>query len=165
MLPLPINPGDALAQIINPVLDLLPQAMRSDEARVLMLAIGLQESGLAARAQLNGGPALGLWQNEQGGMVRGVLKSTATRSYALALCEALGVPATEAAVWDALEDDDLLAGGIARLGLWADPLPLPAIGDAHSGWLCYARNWRPGKPRPGAWGDNYDAACAAVRGA
>lgn len=162
MLPLPIKPGDALAQIINPALDELPQAMRSAQARVLMLAIALQESGLSYRAQLNGGPALGLWQNEQEGMVRGVLKSSSTRGYALALCEAHRVPATEAAVWDALEDDDLLAAGIARLGLWADPNPLPEVRDVHGGWLCYLRNWRPGRPRPGDWGDNYDAACAAL---
>jgi hypothetical protein len=65
-------------------------------------------------------------------------------------------------VYAALVEDDVLAAGFARLGLWADPQPLPAIGDVHGGWDCYLRNWRPGRPRPEHWGDNYDAACAAV---
>jgi len=164
MLELPIQPKDALTGIVNPALELLPQAMRSDEARVMQIAIALQESGLATRAQYDGGPALGLWQNEQGGMVRGVLKGRATRRYALQLCEVRSVEPIESAVWDALEDDDILACGIARLGLWADPHPLPDVKDIDGGWNCYHRNWRPGKPRPLAWLANFAKAYMAVIG-
>lgn len=164
MLPLPVKPADALAGIIVPALDLLPQKMRSDEAKLMLLAIGLQESGFATRAQFDNGPALGFWQAEVTGMVRGVLKSTATRSYALALCEARNVQPIESAVWDALEDDDLLACGIARLGLWADPQHLPALGHIDSAWECYLRNWRPGRPRSNTWAAHYAAAYQAVTG-
>ena len=50
---------------------LLPPAMDTPDARVLLLAIGLQESKFSHRLQI-GGPARGYWQFEQGGGVRGV---------------------------------------------------------------------------------------------
>lgn len=162
MIALPVAPADALEQIIFPALELLPDAMNTPQARVMLLAIGLQESGFATRSQFDNGPALGFWQNEQGGMVRGVLKSRATRNYALQLCAVRSVAPIESVVWDALEDDDILACGIARLGLWADPKPLPALTDVEGGWLCYSRNWRPGRPRPNEWLHNYATAYKAV---
>lgn len=55
---------------IAPALAMLPARMRSDAAEVLLLAIGLQESGLIHRHQI-GGPAHGLLQFERGGGVRG----------------------------------------------------------------------------------------------
>lgn len=150
-----------LTDAIEPALALLPSAMDSLAARVMLIAIGLQESGLTTLQQI-GGPAHGLWQAEKGGMVRGVLKNPRTMLSAARLCQARHVPATEADVYEALLTDDVLAAGIARLGLWADLAPLPAIGDVHGAWNCYLRNWRPGKPRPADWGDNYAAAVAAI---
>lgn len=143
--------------IIDPALALLP-TMAGDTACVMLVAIGLQESGFTAREQA-GGPAHGFWQFEKGG-VRAVLKNPRTMLSAAKLCQARNVPATEADVYEALLDDDILAAGFARLLLWADPQPLPT--DVHGAWNCYLRNWRPGRPRPEHWGDNYDAAVAAV---
>lgn len=157
-----MTPAVCLASAIDPALAILPGSMRSDAARVMLLAIGLQESSLTTRRQFHG-PAHGLWQFEKGGGVRGVLKNPRTMLAAAQLCQTCNVAATEAAVYEALLADDVLAAGFARLCLWADPQPLPAIGDVHGGWQCYLRNWRPGKPRPGDWGDNYDAAVAAAR--
>ncbi len=37
-------------------------------------------------------------------------------------------------------------GVFARLLLWTDAKPLPAIGDEQGAWDYYLRNWRPGKP-------------------
>lgn len=156
-----MTPRECLDGCINPALSLLPPAMASDAARLQMLAIALQESGLTTRQQV-GGPAHGLWQFEKGGGVRGVLKNPRTMLAAAKLCQSRNVLATEADVYAALLADDVLAAGFARLFLWADPNPLPTIGDVHGAWNCYIRNWRPGKPRPGDWGDNYELAVTAV---
>jgi len=152
---------------INPALAFLPAHMDSPAARVLLVAIGLQESGLVNRFQLTDtrggkGPARGLWQNERGGGVRGVCNSSATTEQARLLCHERGVSFDPGAIWARLEYDDVLAAGFARLILWADPLPLPNLFDADAGWLCYLRNWRPGKPRPEPWAGYHMAAVAAV---
>lgn len=132
----------------------------SHEARVLLLAIAGQESGWKSRLQV-GGPARGFWQFERGGGVRGVLNHPATSHHAAALLAGLHLPADDFDVANALATNDNLATGFARLLLWTDPHPLPAIGDEAAGWDCYLRNWRPGKPRPVDWSANYAAAVAA----
>ena len=140
---------------IFPALADLPPKFYTPEALQLQLAIGLQESKLKDRWQvLNGGrkgPARGLWQFEQGGGVKGVLKHAATATLAAEACARHGVPATPAAVWAALENNDVLAATFARLLMWTDPKPLPAPNDTEGGWAYYERNWRPGKPHPATW--------------
>lgn len=146
---------DAYTRAIDRAFELLPEKMRSDKAKVLLLAIGFQESGFAARRQYGNGPARGFWQFEQAGGVLGVLAHHATASAARALCHELSVPPFAPDVHAALEHDDLLAAGFARLLLWADRNPLPEIGDVDGGWACYLRNWRPGKPHVERWAENY----------
>jgi hypothetical protein len=165
MLSLPASASQVLAQVIIPSFaHLLPAKFDSPEARAMLLASGGQESGFATRQQI-GGPAHGLWQNEQGGMVHGVLTNSATSRYARSFCSLQCVAPIESDVYAAIKFDDLLACAIARLGLWADPQPLPALGDEQGAWACYLRNWRPGKPRPDSWPANYAAAVKAVAGA
>lgn len=149
------------AQAIAPALALLPARMTSPEAEVMMIAIGLQESGLVHRRQI-GGPARGLLQFETGG-VRGVLQHEASRSHALALCAARGVEPTTAAVYARLEHDDVLAMAVGRLLLWTDPKPLPALGKADEAWALYLRTWRPGKPHRNRWDACYAAALREIR--
>src|SRR5690625_3810783 len=96
-LPLPMSPDTALCAVINPALSMLPSKMTSDDARVQMIAMALQESGLAAREQ-HVGPARGLWQFEKGGGVRGVLKFPTTKDYAVMVCNQCGVELTERVV-------------------------------------------------------------------
>ena len=143
---------------INPALKLLPEKMDSQEARVMMLAIGLQESRLTYRVQVSPnmpsmkGPARGLWQFERGGGCVGVLTHKATREYAKKICAALDVPADSGSVWAELEHNDILAAAFARLLLYSDPQPLPALTDSMAGWRLYAlRTWRPGSPHPETW--------------
>lgn len=140
------------SQAINPALSMLPSAMsrQPEKLMTLMLAIGLQESRFKNRRQING-PARGYWQFERGGGVRGVLLHKASRDAAVALCKARGVAPNDQAVYAALERDDVLAAGFARLLLWTDPRPLPEIGDADAAWDYYIRNWRPGKPHRETW--------------
>jgi len=72
------------------------------------------------------------------------------------------VAPVESDVYWALLTDDLLACAIARLILWCDPNPLPAIGDADGAWRCYVETWRPGKPHAIRWAANYQMALDAV---
>lgn len=149
---------------IDEAMSILPDRMDSKEARVMLLAIGLQESRLVHRRQLVGnpprptGPATGLWQFERGGGVVGVLQHHATRTHARTLCNARNVEPTSQAVWQALQHDDVLAAGFARLLLWSDPRSLPEIGNKQGALDLYIRTWRPGKPKPKVWGDNYEQA-------
>ena len=147
---------------IDPALALLPAKMDTSAVRVMLLAIGLQESRFIHRRQI-GGPARGFWQYEKGGGVRGVLTHASTKEHAQAVCKARGVPATADAVYDALDKDDVLAAAFARLLLWSDPKTLPALGDADAAWALYLRTWRPGKPHPETWPDLYRQAVAEVR--
>lgn len=149
------------AAAIAPALALLPARMTSPAAEVMLLAIGLQESGLIHRRQI-GGPARGLFQFEQGGGVRGVLLHSLSRQHALAVCEARGVAPSAAAVYAALEHDDILAAAFARLLLWSDPAPLPEVGEVGASWDLYLRTWRPGKPHRHSWDRIYARAMEEV---
>lgn len=147
---------------IDPALQLLPAKMDTPEARVMLLAIGLQESRFAYRFQkvagrpYEKGPARSFWQGERGGgMVRGVRTHPESARHANMLYSARGVKADDTAIWNAIETDDVLAAGLARLLLWTDPYRLPELGDAQSAWELYMRTWRPGKPHRGTWDDFY----------
>lgn len=137
----------------------------SPELRAMLLSIGLQESGFTERAQVlaggGKGPARGFWQFEQGG-VRGVFKHPASNEPLRILCRARDVNFDPLQIWAALEHDDILAAGVARLLLLTDPRPLPALDDVDGAWACYQRNWRPGKPHPDRWPANHAAACKQV---
>jgi hypothetical protein len=153
---------------INPALSLLPQKMDSDAARVLLLAIGLQESRLKFRHQKTSdpytkGPARGLWQFERGGGVVGVMLHDKSRLHAETLCKSRAVPHDSILVHARLEFDDILAAGFARLLLWTDIKQLPAVDASHDEtWDYYIRNWRPGKPHRETWDEFHAQARAQV---
>ena len=96
-----------------------------------------------------------------------MLNHRSTQRYALALCYQQQV-FDQGVTWVdrtgvhlsymQLAKDDILAAGFARLLLWSDPQPLPAIGDQQAAWQLYLRTWRPGKPRATAWPLNYQQA-------
>jgi hypothetical protein len=168
-----ITPPPRARQAVNEALSILPNAMDTADARVMLYAIGLQESRFQHRRQLikkagklvPEGPAKGFWQFERGGGCRGVLEHWASRDLARSLCLQRNVHATPQALWDALEHDDLLAAGIARLLLWTDPKPLPKVLEPRAeaqAWCYYERVWRPGKPHPETWDDCWRAAVKAV---
>lgn len=168
MTPLPMTVETLLAEAVEPALALLPSAMTSPEAIVAMLAIAQQESGLRSRWQIidanrpeKMGPARGLWQFERGG-VAGVIRHSASRYWAASLCKQRGAAFESMAVWRALEIDDVLAAGIARLLLFTDAKRLPEVGAGDACWELYARTWRPGRPHRATWGKNYARAIGAL---
>lgn len=149
--------------VIDAAAHLLPLRLDTPEARVMQLAISGQEAAWKYRRQI-GGPAKGLWQFEKGGGVKGVLMHPSTDDMAVAVCRLRNVAPSTDEVYPALDKDDLLACAFARLLLYSDPKPLPKIGDADAAWNYYLRNWRPGKPHPDAWCNNYSMAVAVVMG-
>lgn len=160
------NLGDILDQAIDPALRLLPVEMSSDRARVMLLAIGLQESRFEYRRQVKG-PARGFWQFECGtqasrGGVWGVCLHPLTSLHANVLCASRGVKFNAVYIYAALENDDILAAGIARLMLWTDPAMLPT--QQQAAWELYLRTWRPGKPYPQTWPGLFARATEAMVG-
>lgn len=146
---------------ITPALGLLPANRDTREARVMLLAIGLQESRFVHRRQIKG-PAVGFWQFERGGGVRGVLAHASSWADAHAVCAIRDVEPTSTGVYNSLAHDDILAAAFARMLLWTDPQRLPSLGDADGAWSLYLRTWRPGKPHPETWPALYAQALAAV---
>ena len=153
--------SEIISTAIEPAYALLPDRMRSDEANVMMLAIGLQESRFMHRKQI-GGPARGFWQFERGGGVAGVLRHHASKGFALKVCDARGVAPVAEQVYQRLEFDDVLSAAFARLLLFTDPHALPKIGECAKAWDYYERNWRPGKPHRKTWDALYAQALEQV---
>lgn len=162
-------PAHVLAAI-DGALGLLPREMDTLEARVMLLAIGLQESRFQHRRQLikKGGellplgPATGYWQFERGGGCRGIVDHPASRYWAYRICSTREVAFTATAIWRALELDDVLAAAAARLLLFTDPKRLPELGDEKGGWNLYLRTWRPGKPHRDTWPALYAKALSTL---
>lgn len=141
---------------------LLPGVMDTPSARAALLTIGLQESRFEHRAQV-GGPAHGFWQFEKGG-VTGVLEHPVSRAYALQVCHELLYLATPAAVYTAIEHNDVLACCFARLLLWTLPGVLAARGGGVDlAWQQYVESWRPGKPHRDSWGAYFEQAWGMVQ--
>lgn len=162
-----MNLDTVIKTILDPGLAQLPMAMDTPKARVMLLAIGQQESKFQYRAQvLNGGgkgPARGFWQFEKGGGVKGVMNHSVTSGHAHRLSLSRNVAWDAGLIWARLESDDLLACGFARLLLYSDPKPLPDLDDVEGAWELYAeRAWRPGKPHPETWPGYHAAARQAL---
>ena len=157
-----------LHESINPALAMLPPKMDTPEARVQLLATGLQESRFMYRFQKIAGrpyvkgPAKSFYQMERGGGVLGVLTHPASKFHAKEVCAIRNVAADSNAVWGAIETDDILAACFARLLLFTDPMQLPACGNVAGAWQMYLDCWRPGKPHPDTWGEFHAQARSQV---
>jgi hypothetical protein len=152
---------------LNAALALLPERMNTIEARVIVHAIGMQESKFATRVQFspkaagNRGPARGLHQFERGG-ITGLMKHPATKDHLVSLCAARQVDFHLDAIYSAIETDDILDAGLSRLNLWWDAAALPRMNQPWLGWELYLRTWRPGHPRKNDWMDSWESACLAL---
>lgn len=137
---------------VEAAFQLLPIKMDSRAARVILAAIGFQESGYKVRIQYDNGPARSYWQFENGRLsgINGVLTHKSTAKLAKGVCEACGVAPERMTVWKAMETDDVLGAAFARLLMYTDPKSLPD--NADDAWEMYAKRlWRPGKPHPEKW--------------
>lgn len=172
MLSLPTTPKEFLEKAVIPGLALLPLKMDSIEARVMLVAIAQQESGLRHRFQVvqgkpgAKGPARSLYQAERGskasrGGVWGVYLHEASSAHLQRVCQERDVAFTPDAIYAAIEVDDVFASAFARLLLWTDAKALPKPNDAAGAWECYMRVWRPGKPHERTWRAYHAAALTA----
>lgn len=155
---------DLNAGAVSGAFKLLPAKLDTKAARVQLLAIAGQESGLIHQRQV-GGPARGLMQFEQGGGVIGVMQHKVSRDLAATVCEKLGIRFDSGAVMMALADTgslDRLDFAFGRLLLLTDPQAVPDIGRLEEAWLMYKRVWRPGKPHRDRWDYWYEIAVKAV---
>ena len=150
-----------LRDAIIPALAVLPARMTSKQAMAMLIAIGLQESGLTQRRQV-GGPARGLWQFEVNGC-KGVLEHKSTKHVAAFVCGHAVVNPTKESVHAALANDDILAAAFARMLLWTLPGDLAGEDDCDLGWAQYLDAWRPGKPRQAAWGAYFRTSWGVVK--
>lgn len=134
---------------INQAFLLLPAKMDTPLARVILAAIGFQESSYETRVQYGGGPARSFWQFEKGG-IKGVMRHKASAQLALDVCTARHIDFDNVKIWNAMETDDVLGAVFARLLMYTDAASLPDSSD--ESWTMYAdRLWRPGKPHPEKW--------------
>lgn len=134
---------------VDEAFQLLPIKMDSRAARVILAAIGYQESGYQVRIQYGNGPARSFWQFEKGG-IKGVMLHKASARLALEVCEKRGVEFNSELIWKAMETDDVLGAAFARLLMYTDPKALPD--NPEDAWEMYAKRlWRPGKPHPDKW--------------
>jgi hypothetical protein len=156
--------------IVDKAMALLGPKFDSDEARVMMYAIGYQESLFKHRKQMplrKGmpfGPARSFWQFEKNGGVAGVLSHQSTKEIIRQICSELGVTCLKENVWQMMGENDALGACMARLLLYTDPRPLPMVGDTMNSWQYYLDNWRPGKPHPSKWNENYRSAMRVFTG-
>ena len=88
------------------------------------------------------------------------MRHAATKEHARRICHLLCVEPTPAAVWTAIEYQDVLAACFARLLLWTDARPLPNADEPEAGWEIYQRTWRPGRPHQATWAANFAAGWA-----
>ena|ERR1700723_3183061 len=142
-------------------------------ARLMQLVIPGQESLWSNVPQSGGGPARDPYQQEPE-TISEILNNPASTAMAHLVATQLYLKPDEATVYAHLIVDPFLAVAFARLDLWCDPHPLPAVGDEAGALSCYVRVWRPGAiSRGGArakaaetrFHTNYQAALAAVRAA
>lgn len=137
-------------------------------ARRFVLAIALQESGLAHRRQvssggLENGPAASFWQFEQGGGCAGVLRHPSAAARMRGVCADFNVEPTPAGLWEAIRYNDIVAAAAARLLVYTLPQGMPTTGT--EAWTQYVSAWRPGKPHPERWAANWALAGQVVEGA
>lgn len=152
-----------LQNAIIPSTKLLPQEWDNPEARAMVLAICLQESGLTHRRQI-GGPARSYAQFEASGGVRGVVTHYATKDHAQNVLKALdySLALDYTGILTAMEHNDILTAAFARLLIYTLPHPLPTQFEPEEGWNQYLEAWRPGKPRPETWTECFKTAWEVV---
>jgi len=167
-----MTPELLLKTAIIPALSLIDPKLDTRPARAMLIAISAQESGLRARRQMldagkpwwesRPGAANGLWGFERDGGVRGVMRHPAASAIVLPVIDALLYPRDPYAVHEALIHNDVLACVLARALLYSTPDAMPRPNEVGKGWAIYLKAWRPGKPHPEVWPENYRIAWEAV---
>jgi len=126
----------------------------------MLVAIAMQESALITRKQV-GGSAISPYQFEKIG-IDNVFTHAETGRLVTGAAKELAIPVDEN-FYDAVKWNDAIATVIARLILWLDPAPLPALGKEVDARAYYERTWRPGIKSSIRWTTSYGTAVACIR--
>lgn len=155
---MPLTPNEFFIKIINPALLKLQSVTTSQvatsSAKILLLAIALEESNLQHRQQIKG-PARSFWQFERIG-IEGVVSRKTNKE----ILSKLNYPTLTNTIYTQLLTNDQLGCILARLLLLSDPNPLPEpkYSEITNAYNYYLKNWRPGKKSPASWKTNWPLA-------
>jgi hypothetical protein len=133
--------------------------VNDDNALCQVLATFLYETALETKVQEPVGYGHGYGQLEEP-TVQLLLNETVCGPLLVAICKALDVEATASVIWTELLTNDVLGFCCTRLLYWADPNPMPTIGDTQTAWQTYLRVQRPGAPSESRWNIVYPQATA-----
>lgn len=161
-----MTPAEAHEDLIPPTLAKLGARYATPEAQLMLLAIGIQESGFRCRDQGDPriiGPARGFWQFEQRGGCAEFEKAALLEVFRKAAVR-LGYATDRHYTWirSGEPEGDRLACIMARAVLFLDPRPLPGCGDRAGAYEQYLARWRPGKPSARRWATAYATAMRIV---
>lgn len=154
-----MRPSTLLTAFIRPTLKHLAikePSIDSPAARQIMLAIAGQESACGRYfAQLGDGPARGIWQVEPAthrDLQNNYLK------YRLAFWQHLNKLLPDVVLTDPLLSCQLYSCGVARLCLYRQPDPMPALGDKNGMWQLYKKyfNSHLGAATKAEWDHNWE---------
>jgi len=158
-----------LANTVDPGLSWMQSVLgakppASDAARLALTAFAGQETYWRDIDQIGGGDGRGPWQAGRV-IIADLLHNLDTAMLMHKCCASLGIAVSVEPIYAAIIGNPKLSVALARLSLWADPFPIPAIGDQAGLWKCYLRVWRPGAPRPDDWPDVYQQSLEAIQNA
>lgn len=163
-----MTPKHALETIIVPTLAPLGAPFDTRDARLMLVAAGMQESRFEARDQGDPdvpGPARGLWQFEKIACRDFVERGHRRLQHAVRCRRAIGVLEPMRLWWLIGEPRfDPVACLLARDALFrhvAEPLPQP--GDVDEAWRQYVAAWKPGQRDRERWTRSYAASLEALR--
>lgn len=137
---------------------------RNIRAMVQIVATALQESTCRFRKQVPTGPARSYLQIETPTAMAAYRKDKylgaelMNLNLSMTTLQKTGREAMLASAYMAqvVELNDIAAVLVGRAIMWLDPHPLPALGDHAGAWKFYNEfTWRPGKPHPELWPENY----------
>jgi hypothetical protein len=161
-----MTPSNFVSTVLTPDLAwfhaIIPSIPSSDAANVMLCAIPGQESGWENVQQTDGGIARGFYQQQQNNL-DDILFNRATDAKAIMICTTLGIQPTGSDVYAMLLSNTKLQVAFARLNLWADPSPLPAVGDESGAWNLYIKCWNPGAPSRERWNLAYSQGLTAIQ--
>lgn len=156
---------------------LLPPALESKAATVLVLAIGIQRTGLSERRQRGtaSNRARSFWSFDHGETLRvgatgglaAVLMHPVSGPLLKKVLAALQYPVDPTqevlrVLMMAIEHNDVLAVACAILALQTLTESLAPLGDAAGAYRNFAEAWQPGRMLATDWQANYDTAYKAV---
>lgn len=153
-----------LTPALNKIEKFAPDMPRSRALEVLMTSISGVEANWTDRAQSPSGMAHGLFQMQQND-IEDIMANPASRAIFEQGMEEWGIKTPTAEHLFGIlasAEGDSMAVFLARLNLWCDPHPIPAVDVEQEMYAYYLDTWRPGVKPPARFAWAYGQALIAV---